>query len=111
MTERMKHNLGITRGLIVAEAVMMSMAPFTGRQQAHRHRLRRVPHRERKGRHAGGSAGGAARRDEAFRPRRDRAHDRSRQLSGPRAAHGGPGDRTFQRYLNEERGGAYDEQR
>ncbi|MFL9966951.1 adenylosuccinate lyase family protein [Paraburkholderia sediminicola] len=34
-TERMKHNLGITRGLIVAEAVMMEMAPFTGRQQAH----------------------------------------------------------------------------
>jgi 3-carboxy-cis,cis-muconate cycloisomerase len=34
-TERMKHNLGITRGLIVAEAVMMGMAPFTGRQQAH----------------------------------------------------------------------------
>ncbi|MFM0053334.1 class-II fumarase/aspartase family protein [Caballeronia grimmiae] len=33
--ERMKHNLGITRGLIVAEAVMMGMAPFTGRQQAH----------------------------------------------------------------------------
>jgi 3-carboxy-cis,cis-muconate cycloisomerase len=31
----MKHNLGITRGLIVAEAVMMGMAPFTGRQQAH----------------------------------------------------------------------------
>ncbi|MGF6727610.1 3-carboxy-cis,cis-muconate cycloisomerase [Paraburkholderia sp. GAS41] len=34
-TERMKHNLGITRGLIVAEAVMMGLAPFTGRQQAH----------------------------------------------------------------------------
>ncbi|CAG9189802.1 3-carboxy-cis,cis-muconate cycloisomerase [Paraburkholderia sabiae] len=34
-TERMKHNLGISRGLIVAEAVMMEMAPYTGRQQAH----------------------------------------------------------------------------
>jgi 3-carboxy-cis,cis-muconate cycloisomerase len=32
---RMRHNLGISRGLIVAEAVMMQMAPFTGRQQAH----------------------------------------------------------------------------
>ncbi|PXW16373.1 class-II fumarase/aspartase family protein [Paraburkholderia caballeronis] len=32
---RMKHNLGISKGLIVAEAVMMQMAPFTGRQQAH----------------------------------------------------------------------------
>jgi 3-carboxy-cis,cis-muconate cycloisomerase len=32
---RMKQNLGITKGLIVAEAVMMSMAPFTGRQEAH----------------------------------------------------------------------------
>ncbi|WP_109477152.1 3-carboxy-cis,cis-muconate cycloisomerase [Paraburkholderia sp. C35] len=34
-TERMKHNLGISKGLIVAESVMMQMAPFTGRQQAH----------------------------------------------------------------------------
>lgn len=34
-TAAMQRNLGITRGLIVAEAVMMSMAPFTGRQQAH----------------------------------------------------------------------------
>jgi 3-carboxy-cis,cis-muconate cycloisomerase len=31
----MKHNLGISKGLIVAEAVMMGMAPYTGRQQAH----------------------------------------------------------------------------
>ncbi|WP_429499903.1 3-carboxy-cis,cis-muconate cycloisomerase [Robbsia andropogonis] len=33
--DRMKHNLGISKGLIVAEAVMMAVAPFTGRQQAH----------------------------------------------------------------------------
>src|SRR6516165_10034120 len=33
--ERMKQNLGISKGLIVAEAVMMGMAPFIGRQQAH----------------------------------------------------------------------------
>ena len=32
---RMAHNLGITRGLIVAEAVMMGMAPHIGRQKAH----------------------------------------------------------------------------
>jgi 3-carboxy-cis,cis-muconate cycloisomerase len=32
---RMKANLGISKGLIVAEAVMMGMAPFIGRQQAH----------------------------------------------------------------------------
>jgi len=32
---RMAHNLGITKGLIVAEAVMMGMAPHIGRQQAH----------------------------------------------------------------------------
>ena len=32
---RMRHNLGISKGLIVAEAVMMAMAPYTGRQQAH----------------------------------------------------------------------------
>ncbi|KMO13934.1 3-carboxy-cis,cis-muconate cycloisomerase [Methylobacterium platani] len=32
---RMRENLGISRGLIVAEAVMMALAPRTGRQQAH----------------------------------------------------------------------------
>jgi 3-carboxy-cis,cis-muconate cycloisomerase len=32
---RMKANLGISKGLIVAEAVMMGMAPHIGRQQAH----------------------------------------------------------------------------
>jgi 3-carboxy-cis,cis-muconate cycloisomerase len=32
---RMRHNLGITKGLIVAEAVMMGLAPAVGRQQAH----------------------------------------------------------------------------
>ena len=34
-TDRMRHNLGLSRGLIVAEAVMMGMAPHIGRQQAH----------------------------------------------------------------------------
>ena len=33
--DRMRRNLGISRGLIVAEAVMMGLAPATGRQQAH----------------------------------------------------------------------------
>ncbi|MGY2048252.1 3-carboxy-cis,cis-muconate cycloisomerase [Methylobacterium sp. JK268] len=32
---QMRRNLGISRGLIVAEAVMMALAPQTGRQQAH----------------------------------------------------------------------------
>lgn len=32
---RMRQNLGITKGLIVAEAVMMGLAPAMGRQQAH----------------------------------------------------------------------------
>ncbi len=32
---RMRTNLGLSRGLIVAEAVMMALAPNTGRQQAH----------------------------------------------------------------------------
>eukprot|EP01037_Dinobryon_pediforme_P010829 gene10829-10909_t len=32
---RMRANLGISRGLIVAEAVMMALAPHTGRQDAH----------------------------------------------------------------------------
>lgn len=33
--ERMRYNLGISKGLIVAEAVMMGLAPVMGRQQAH----------------------------------------------------------------------------
>jgi 3-carboxy-cis,cis-muconate cycloisomerase len=33
--DKMRHNLGITKGLIVAEAVMMGLAPAIGRQQAH----------------------------------------------------------------------------
>jgi 3-carboxy-cis,cis-muconate cycloisomerase len=32
---QMEKNLGLSRGLIVAEAVMMGLAPFIGRQQAH----------------------------------------------------------------------------
>ncbi|KAB1072318.1 class-II fumarase/aspartase family protein [Methylobacterium planeticum] len=32
---KMRANLGISRGLIVAEAVMMALAPYTGRQEAH----------------------------------------------------------------------------
>lgn len=34
-TEQMSRNLGISKGLIVAEAVMMGLAPALGRQQAH----------------------------------------------------------------------------
>ena len=33
--DKMRANLGISRGLIVAEAVMMGLAPAIGRQQAH----------------------------------------------------------------------------
>ena len=33
--DRMKENLGLTNGLIVAEAVMMRLAPILGRQRAH----------------------------------------------------------------------------
>jgi 3-carboxy-cis,cis-muconate cycloisomerase len=32
---RMEKNLGMTHGLIVAEAVMMGLAPHTGRNEAH----------------------------------------------------------------------------
>ena len=34
-TAQMRRNLGISRGLIVAEAVMMGLAPAIGRQEAH----------------------------------------------------------------------------
>ena len=33
--KRMARNLGMTHGLIVAEAVMMGLAPYTGRNEAH----------------------------------------------------------------------------
>jgi 3-carboxy-cis,cis-muconate cycloisomerase len=33
--DRMARNLGMTHGLIVSEAVMMGLAPFTGRTEAH----------------------------------------------------------------------------
>jgi 3-carboxy-cis,cis-muconate cycloisomerase len=33
--DRMQKNLGMTHGLIVAEAVMMGLAPHTGRNEAH----------------------------------------------------------------------------
>ena len=33
--QRMAKNLGMTHGLIVAEAVMMGLAPYTGRNEAH----------------------------------------------------------------------------
>jgi 3-carboxy-cis,cis-muconate cycloisomerase len=33
--DRMAKNLGMTHGLIVAEAVMMGLAPYTGRNEAH----------------------------------------------------------------------------
>jgi 3-carboxy-cis,cis-muconate cycloisomerase len=32
---RMRRNLGLTGGLIVAEAVMMGLAPYLGREEAH----------------------------------------------------------------------------
>ena len=35
MPERMRRNLDLTGGLIVAEAVMMALAEHTGRQAAH----------------------------------------------------------------------------
>src|SRR5262245_58305001 len=34
-TERMRRNLSLTNGLIVAEAVMMALAPHIGRDKAH----------------------------------------------------------------------------
>ena len=33
--KRMRHNLDITSGMIVSEAVMMGLGPHLGRQQAH----------------------------------------------------------------------------
>ena len=75
---RMRRNLDLTGGLIVAEAVMMALAAAhrpTGRP---RHRLRRLPRRPRQGHHAAGRAGAAP--DVTAAPRRRRA---SPQLTDP----------------------------
>jgi 3-carboxy-cis,cis-muconate cycloisomerase len=44
---RMRENLDLTHGLIVAEAVMMAAAPKLGRQQGSRRRLRGMPQGDR----------------------------------------------------------------
>ena len=53
---RMAQNLDMSKGLIVAEAVMMHLAPPHGPAAGARRRLRLMPHRQRTGRHAGGGA-------------------------------------------------------
>ena len=64
---RMRRNLDVTGGLIVAEAVMMALAEHTGRRRRARHRLRRLPRRPRQGLDAARGIAGAARGDEAPR--------------------------------------------
>ena len=54
---RMRRNLDLTGGLIVAEAVMMALAEHTGPAGRARPRLRRLPRRPRQGVHAAGRAG------------------------------------------------------
>ena len=59
--KRMAENLDISRGLIVAEAVMMGLAPAYRPAGGARRRLRRLPRRQRKGHDACGCAvGGSA---------------------------------------------------
>ena len=59
---RMRRNLDLTGGLIVAEAVMMALAKHTGRAGRARHRLRRLPRCPRQGHDAAGRSWSATRR-------------------------------------------------
>ena len=87
---RMRQNLGMSRGLIVAEAVMMGLAPHVGRQQAHDIVYAGLPHRQRTGRHPGRSPGAGPGGDTLPRPGRDRPPHGPRQLPWPGAGDGRP---------------------
>ena len=58
--ERMRRNLDLTGGLIVAEAVMMALAEHTGRQDAHDIVYGACRAALRQGHHAARRAGAAA---------------------------------------------------
>ena len=82
---KMAENLDISRGLIVAEAVMMGLAPQLGRQEAHdvvydACRLANEKHHDARGRAVGESAG-----FRAHRSRHHRSADLAEELSRPRA--------------------------
>ena len=71
----MAENLDISRGLIVAEAVMMGLAPQIGRQEAHDVVYDACRARQRKGHDAGRCALGGPAGLRAHRPRDDRSPD------------------------------------
>ena len=83
---RMRRNLDLTHGLIVAEAVMMGLAPHLGRGEAH-HVVKHacdvaLAERIAAGRRAGARAGGGV----AAGPGGDRAADRSGAYLGSAGA-------------------------
>ena len=88
--KKMAENLDISRGLIVAEAVMMGLAPDLGRQEAHDVVYDACRARQREGHDAGGCAVGGSSRLRAYRPRDHRAPDLAEELSRPGARDGGP---------------------
>ena len=87
---RMRHNLGISRGLIVAEAVMMGLAPAIGRQQAHDIVYDACRTVNEKGGTLAEALAALPAVTRALRPRRDRPPHRPGQLPRPRAADGRP---------------------
>ena len=96
---RMRRNLDLTHGLIVAEAVMMGLAPQLGRGEAHHVVKHACDEALERGDQPGGCAGAGAGGGGEAGPRGDRAADRSRGVSGqhrrvhrPRAG-GGAGSR------------------
>ena len=78
---------------------MMGMAPFIGRQQAHDIVYDACRTVNEKGGTLAEVLAALPDVTDAFRPRRDRSHDRPRELSRPRAADGRPAPSTVQRPL------------
>ncbi len=88
--KKMAANLDISRGLIVAEAVMMGLAPQLGRQEAHDVVYDACRARQREQHDACRRAVGRSSRIEPDRSRHDRSPDLTEKLPGPGARDGGP---------------------
>ena len=86
--KRMRRNLDLTSGLIVAEAVMMGLAPHIGRQKAHDVVYDACRAVNEKGGTLADALAGDARDHLAPRSGGHRAADRSRQLPRNRAGDG-----------------------
>ena len=85
---KMAENLDISRGLIVAEAVMMGLAPEIGRQQSHDVVYDACRLANEKGITLADALSADPQGFRTHRPRDDRTPDIAQKLSRPRAGNG-----------------------